>query len=80
LNDRSDTDIDFYKVIIGDEMFNVWHNVSMRLSHYLKNLLFESFFASLKIASQPTYSSMSFEAIFKSAKKSFKNQIFQIVG
>jgi hypothetical protein len=52
----------------------------MRLSHYLQNMLFDSFFASLKIASQPTYSSMSFEATFKSAKKSFKNQIFQIVG
>lgn len=52
----------------------------MRLSYYLQNMLFESFFAPLKIASQPTYSSMALEAIFKGAKKSSKNQIFQIMG
>jgi hypothetical protein len=50
----------------------------MRLSHYLQNLLFAPFSTPLKVASRPTYSSMSFEATFKSAKKSIKNQIFQI--
>jgi len=52
----------------------------MRLSHYLHNFLFALFFAYLKIASRITYSSMSFEAISKSAKKIIKNQILQIVG
>jgi hypothetical protein len=43
-------------------------------------MLFPPFFADLNAASWPTYSSMSFEAAFKSAKKSIKNQISQIVG
>jgi len=43
-------------------------------------MLSAPFFADLKIASRITYSSKTFEAIFKSAKKFIKNQIFQIVG
>jgi hypothetical protein len=52
----------------------------MRLSHYLQNLLSAPFFTYLKVASRPTYSSMTFEATFKSAKKRIKNPIFQRVG
>ena len=48
----------------------------MRLSPYLQNMLFATFFAPLKAASWPTYSSMSFEGAFKAAKKFIKNQIF----
>jgi len=40
-------------------------------------MLFAPFFAPLKVASWPTYSSMSFEATFKSAKKSSKIKFFK---
>ncbi len=52
----------------------------MRSSHYLKSMLFVSFFTSFTSASWPTYSSMSCEAALKSVNKSFKNQYFQNSG
>jgi hypothetical protein len=54
----------------------------MNLSLNAKNSLFAPFTAYLKAASWPTYSSMSCEAAFKSAKKSIKNQnfIFKEIG
>ncbi len=52
----------------------------MNLSHYWHKVLFKSFSTSFRAASRPTYQSLPFEAALKSAKKSFKNHIFQIVG
>ncbi len=52
----------------------------MNLSHYWQKVLFKSFAASFRAASLPTYQSIPFEAALKSAKKSFKNHIFRIVG
>lgn len=48
----------------------------MNLSPNVKNSLFASFSASLKATSWPTYSSMSYEAALKTAKKIIKNQTF----
>jgi len=44
----------------------------MRLSHYLKNMLFESFYPFFCFTSWPTLPSMSCEMNQKSAKKSFE--------
>ncbi|NGX27755.1 MAG: hypothetical protein K940chlam6_01693, partial [Chlamydiae bacterium] len=44
----------------------------MRLSRYLKNMLFESFYPSFWFTSWPAFSSMSCEVNQKSAKKSFE--------
>ena len=52
----------------------------MNLSLNVKNSLFASLSASSKIASWSTYLSMSREAILKSAKKTIKNQNFNIKG
>ena len=52
----------------------------MNLSRYWQKVLFKSFSASFRAPSRPTYQSMPFEAALKSAKKSFKNHIFRIVG
>ena len=48
----------------------------MNLFRNVESLLFAPFSASSKAASWPTYSSMSFEASLKSAKKYIKNQKF----
>jgi hypothetical protein len=52
----------------------------MNLSLNAKNSLFASFSTSSKVASQPTYLTMSREAALKSAKKHIKNQNFGIKG
>ena len=46
--------------------------LSMRPSHYLKNMLFESFYPSFCFTSWSTSLSMSCEVNQKSEKKSFK--------
>jgi ABC-type branched-subunit amino acid transport system ATPase component len=53
---------------------------SMNPSQNSKYSLFASFSASSKAASWSTCSSMSCEAVLKSAKKTIKNQIFGILG
>jgi hypothetical protein len=43
-------------------------------------MLFESFSTSFNATSWPTYLSMPCEVALKSVKKSFKNQIFPVLG
>jgi hypothetical protein len=43
-------------------------------------MLFESFSTSFNATSWPTYLSMPREVALKSVKKSFKNQIFPVLG
>ncbi len=52
----------------------------MNITRYLRNMLFESFPFSLKTTSWSTYSSKSYEVVFKYLKKSFKNQNFLLSG
>ena len=52
----------------------------MNLSLYSEMDLFDPFFSFLKIVSCPTFSSMSFETIYKMKKKTYKNLHFQIEG
>jgi|GEM_PF-1036891 len=54
--------------------------VDRALSLNAKNSLFASFSASSKTASWSTFTSMSYEAVLKSAKKNIKNQNFRIKG
>jgi hypothetical protein len=52
----------------------------MNRSLYAQIFLFEPFFAFLNAASCPTFPSMSYEAAFKTAKKSTKNKNLSIKG
>ncbi len=52
----------------------------MNLSQHSKNMLFNSFSTSFRLASCPTYLSMCCEESLKYMKKYFKNKNFQILG
>jgi len=57
----------------------VYFSAEAGISHYLEICLFKTFSAFFNAASWPTYPSMSYEAALKTAKKTFKNSILQIV-